>query len=142
MTEQTANGTATGTDRSIAALVSDLSSQVSRLVRDELRLAVAEVRAKITRLTRGAGLSGFAVVLAFFGAATLVAAAVLGLATAMPAWAAALVVGGAFLVLAALFGAAGVSQVRKGAPPVPEEAAAGVRADLETIGESREKART
>ena len=61
-------------------LVNDLSDQVSRLVKDELRLAKLELTAKGKRAGLGAGLAGAAGVVAFLGGATVVAALVLLLA--------------------------------------------------------------
>ncbi|MEV6909198.1 phage holin family protein [Amycolatopsis sp. NPDC051071] len=54
-------------DRSAAQLISDASEQLSRLVRDEMRLAVAEVQQKGKRVGVGAGLFGVAGVLALVG---------------------------------------------------------------------------
>jgi membrane protein len=84
-------------DRPIGQLVSDATEQITRLVRDEMRLAAAELQHKGKRLGAGAGLIGGAGVLAFYGGAALVAALILGLATQIVAWLAALIVGVAVL---------------------------------------------
>jgi hypothetical protein len=52
---------------STAGLLSSLTYQVTRLVRDEVRLAQAEVTTKAKRLGVGAGLFGGAGVLALLG---------------------------------------------------------------------------
>jgi uncharacterized membrane protein YqjE len=122
-------------DRSISQLVSDLSAQVSRLVRDELRLATAEPQRKGKRFCIGAGLAGAAGVLALLGAMTLVATAVLALATVMAAWTAALVVGVALLVVAGLAALIGRGQLKRAVPPVPEEAAASIQQDIKVVKE-------
>lgn len=62
--------------------------------------------------------------------------AVLGLATVLAAWLAALIVGAALLALAGVVSAAGISQVRKSAPPVPEQAVQSTKRDIETVKES------
>lgn len=54
-------------DRSVSELVNELSTQVSRLVRDELKLAQYELVGKAKRFGVGAGLAGAAGVLAWFG---------------------------------------------------------------------------
>ncbi|MCP2256353.1 putative Holin-X, holin superfamily III [Streptoalloteichus tenebrarius] len=121
--------------RSVAELVSDLTDQIRRLVRDEMRLAAVELRGKGRRLGAGAGLAGAAAVLAWYGGAALVAALVLVLALVMPAWVAALVVGVVLLLVGAVLGLSARQQVRRAGPPVPEEAVTGLRQDVETIKE-------
>jgi uncharacterized membrane protein YqjE len=120
-------------DRSVGELLTDLTDEMKRLVRDELRLAVFELRRKGKRMGMGAGLVGAAGLIALFGAATLVAAAVLALALAMPGWLAAVLVGVVLLLVAGVAGLVGGKQVKRAAPPVPEEAIAGVREDVDVI---------
>jgi uncharacterized membrane protein YqjE len=116
-------------------LVSDLSDQVSRLVKDELRLARLELTEKGKRAGFGAGLFGAAGMAAFFGGAVLVTAVVLLLALVMPAWAAAAIVAIVLLIVAALLGLIGKNQVKQAAPPVPEETIASVKADIDMVKE-------
>lgn len=120
-------------DRSVGELVSDLVDEVKRLVRDELRIAVFELRHKGKRMGRGAGLFGVSGVLALLGGMTLVACAVLALAIVMPAWLSALLIGGGLLVLAGLTALVGKHEVTQATPPVPEEAIAGLRDDARTV---------
>ncbi|HUR06628.1 MAG TPA: phage holin family protein [Nonomuraea sp.] len=116
-------------------LVNDLSEQVSRLVRDELRLARLELTRKGKRAGFGAGLFGAAGMAAFFGGAALVATVILLLALVLPAWAAAALVAGALFVVAAVLGLIGKNQVKQATPPVPEEAIASVKADIDMVKE-------
>ncbi|MFG1684227.1 phage holin family protein [Nonomuraea sp. NPDC049269] len=116
-------------------LVNDLSEQVSRLVRDELRLARLELTRKGKRAGFGAGLFGAAGMAAFFGGATLVATVILLLALVMPAWAAAALVAGVLFIVAAVLGLLGKKQVKQAAPPVPEEAIASIKADIDMVKE-------
>jgi heme A synthase len=67
------------------------------------------------------------------GLCVLVAAAVLALALVWPAWLAALVIGGAALVLAGLAAMFGRSALRRSLPPVPLWAISSVRQDIDTI---------
>ncbi|MEU3623174.1 hypothetical protein BS329_31770 [Amycolatopsis coloradensis] len=120
-------------DRSVGELVSDLSDEVKRLVRDEIRLAVAELQGKGKRMGVGAGLFGAAGLFALFGVATLIAAVVLALALVMPAWLAAVVTGAALLLIGGLSAVVGKKEVASATPPVPEEAIEGVREDVDTI---------
>ncbi|MFI9590394.1 phage holin family protein [Nonomuraea sp. NPDC052265] len=116
-------------------LVSDLSDQVARLVKDELRLARLELAEKGKRAGFGAGLFGAAGMAAFFGGAALVTAVVLLLALVMPGWVAAAIVGAALLIAAALLGLTGKNQVKQATPPVPEETIASVKADIDMVKE-------
>ncbi|PRX48615.1 putative superfamily III holin-X [Prauserella shujinwangii] len=122
-------------DRSVSQLVNDMSEQVSRLVRDEMRLAVSEVQRKGKRVGLGAGLAGAAGVTALLAAGALVAAAIMAIALVLPGWAAGLIVGGGLLLVAGLLGIVGKSQVQQGVPPVPQEAAESVQRDVESVRE-------
>ncbi|WP_280329018.1 phage holin family protein [Nocardia wallacei] len=122
-------------ERPVGELVGDASEQLSRLVRDEMRLAVAELQQKGKRTGVGAGLFGVAAVLAFYGGAALVACVVLALASALAGWLAALLVGVALLLVAGVTALIGVKQVRAATPPVPQEAVSGVQTDIETVKE-------
>jgi hypothetical protein len=110
---------------------------VSRLVRDELRLAAAEMTRKGARAGRGAGLFGGSGLLALYGMACLIGAAVAGLSLVWRVWLAALVVGAVVLLIAGLAALTGRAQLKKATPPVPEEAAASTR---ETVHELKERA--
>src|SRR5918992_5876641 len=79
-------------DRSISELVQRLSGQTQTLVRQELQLAQLELKQKGKRAGIGAGMFGGSGLFALYGLGALVAAAVLGLATAVDAWLAALIV--------------------------------------------------
>jgi hypothetical protein len=122
-------------DPSTAELIHRLTEQVSRLVRDELRLAQAELTSKGARLARGAGLFGGSGVIAVYAAGCLIAAAVAGLATVVAVWLAALVVGAALLACAGVAALAGKRQVSRGTPLVPQETIGSVKLDAETISE-------
>lgn len=91
------------TEPSAAELITNLSEQTSRLVRDELKLARAEMTESAKKGGMGAGLFGAAGILAGYGFAALVATAIIALALAVPAWLAGVI------VTAVLFAAAGVA---------------------------------
>ncbi|NKQ57155.1 phage holin family protein [Amycolatopsis sp. K13G38] len=119
--------------RSVAQLVQDASEQMRRLVRDELRLATSELKEKGKHAGVGAGLAGAAGIVAVFGGATLIAAAVLALALVVPAWLSALLIGAALLVIGGIAAMVGGKQLKSATPPVPEEAAAGVKKDVSAM---------
>lgn len=122
-------------EASTGELVGQASEQVSRLARDEIRLAVAELQTKGKRAGIGAGLFGGAGVIAWFGGMTLVAAVVLLLATVLDAWLAALIVAVALFLGAAVLALVGKKQVEQGTPPLPEEAIEGVKQDIAEVSE-------
>lgn len=116
-------------------LIRQMSEQVSRLVRDELRLAKVELTEKGKHAGIGAGLFGGAGVVALFGAGSLVAAVILLLAYVMPAWVAAAVVGVVLLALAGVLGLSGKRQVTEAAPPTPARTIESVRDDIYAVKE-------
>jgi uncharacterized membrane protein YqjE len=88
-------------DRSITTLLSDLAGETLLMARQELALFKAELREKLGRVGQGVTALGAGAMLAFSGWLVLLAAAVLGLATIVPAWLAALIVGLLVLGIAA-----------------------------------------
>lgn len=124
---------------STAELVQGAADQMSRLVRDELRLARAELTEKGRRAGAGAGLLGGGGLVAMYGVAALLAAIVFGLAEVMPGWLAAGFVGVVLLVIAAGLALAGRGRMRRGLPPVPEAAMDNVRQDIGTVASAVQK---
>ena len=123
-------------DKSVGDLVRSLSEDLSRLVRDEIRLAQAEVGEKAKKAGIGIGAFGGAGVIALYGLGVLIAAAVLGLAAAVPAWLAALIVGVVLFVIAAVAALIGRKKLQEAEPPVPTRAIASTKADVAEIKES------
>lgn len=127
-------------DASTGELLTRLSHDTSQLVRDEMALAKLEMTEKAKRIGLGAGLFSVAGLLAFFAVATLVATAVLGLAEALPAWLAALVVAVVLLLAAGAAALVGKRNVARGAPPVPSDTIESVKLDVAEVQEARHHA--
>jgi hypothetical protein len=123
-------------DTSTGQLIGQLTEQISRLVRDEARLAQAEVTQKAKRLGVGAGLFGGAGLFAFFGLAVLITTAVLLLDLVLPAWAAALIVAVVLFAVAGILALVGKKDVDKATPPIPTDAIASTKTDIATVKES------
>lgn len=123
-------------DASTGELVQRLTTQVSELVRSEFALATAELKNKGTKAGVGIGTAGAGGVLALYGGGALVAATVLGLATALDAWLAALVVGVVLLAVAGVLAALGIGKVKQAGSPVPEQALDSTRRDVATVKKS------
>lgn len=115
---------------SIGELTSDLGEQLSRLIRDEMRLAQAELKEKGKRAGIGAGLLGGAGLIAVYGLGCLIAAAILALSLVLDGWLAALIIGIALLAVAAVAGLMGKGQVQQAGPPVPTEALESTKKDI------------
>src|SRR5918912_1076453 len=90
--EETTVAQQAASDQSIGELVQQLSSQTATLVRKEIRLAQLELQEKGKHAGIGAGMFGGSGLVALYGLGALVAAAILGLATAVDGWLAALIV--------------------------------------------------
>ncbi|MEV0734051.1 phage holin family protein [Polymorphospora sp. NPDC050346] len=120
-------------EQSTAELVQHASEQVSRLVRDELALARAELTEKGKHAGVGAGLFGGGGALALYGLGALFVAFGLLLALVMPGWLAALIVAVVLFAAAGVLAMVGKKQVQQAVPPVPERAVDSVRADVDTV---------
>jgi MFS family permease len=110
--------------------VKQLSEQTSRLARQEIALARAELAVKGRRAGIGAGMFGGAGAIGFYALGALVAAAILGLATVFSGWLAALIVAGALGLLAGVLALSGKRKVQQATPPVPEQATESVKEDV------------
>ncbi|NYT95132.1 phage holin family protein [Salinispora sp. H7-4] len=128
-----ARPTQAGSEPSTAELVQRATEQVSRLVRDELALARAELAQKGKHAGIGIGLFGGAGMLALYGLGALVATVILLLALVLPAWVAALIVAVVLFVAAGALALVGKKQVGQAVPPVPAGTVRSVRADVDTV---------
>ncbi|MHA6757683.1 phage holin family protein [Streptacidiphilus sp. PAMC 29251] len=126
-------------DVPVGELISRATEQMSQLVREELQLARAEMVQKGKRFGIGGGLFGGAGLLAVLGLQALVVTAIAALALAVPVWASALIVAAALLVIAAVLAVAGKREIARAVPPAPEQAVAGLKADVETIKENAKR---
>jgi hypothetical protein len=99
-----------------------VAEHASALARLELELAALELKRKVTAIGIGIGLGiGAGIFLLFmlgFAFATIAAA----LATSMHTWIALLIVTGGLLLIAATLGILALGRIKKGTPPVPEQA--------------------
>lgn len=117
-------------DRSIGALLADIMGDLHVIVRGEVRLAKAELREEIAKAKRGVVLlvAGSLVLVAALGCVLL--AAIYGLSTMWPPWAAALAVGGGTALLGAVLALGGRKQMGAVELP-PQKTAASVKENLQ-----------
>jgi MFS family permease len=120
-------------NKSIGELAGQAAGQVSTLVRDEIKLAQAELGEKARGMGTGAGLYAAAGVLAGYGVGAGLLAAGFGLALVMPGWAAALVVMAVLFVVAVALALLARARLRQTSPVVPEQAIANIKNDVDTV---------
>ena len=136
MEDTTTARPATAQGSSTKDLVKHLSEQIGRLARDEVRLAQLEMMRAGQRVGLGIGMFTGGGLLALYGLGCLLAAAIIGLATAVAAWLAALIIGAGLLAAAGIAVLAGRAELKKAKPAGPDRAVDSVRADVEEIKES------
>jgi MFS family permease len=120
-------------DQSMAELTRQLADQTTSLVRHEVELAKAELAEKGKRAGIGAGTFGGAGVVALYVVGALVAAAISGLAMAVDAWLAGLIVGLVLAAVAGVLALIGKGKVQQATPPMPEQAITSAQEDVETV---------
>ena len=118
------------TDHSMGDLVQKATREMSALVRDEIALAKTEISGEVGKLGLGAGMLGGAGLVAHFGLLFLSLGGMFGLAEALPLWAAALIVGGVYVVLAGLLALTGKATLGS-LSPVPRRTLATLKEDAE-----------
>ncbi|GIF17555.1 VIT1/CCC1 family predicted Fe2+/Mn2+ transporter [Actinoplanes tereljensis] len=120
-------------EQSTAELVQRASEQLSRLVRDEISLAKAELAEKGKHAGIGVGLFGTSGVLALYGIGAAIATLIIVFDLFLPLWLAALIWTVALFLLAGVLALIGKNQVTKAVPPEPAAAIASVKADVDEV---------
>ena len=121
-------------DRGVGELVKDLANQTSTLVRQEIKLAQAEVTQKGKVAGRGAGMLAGAAVAALLALGALTALAIVALDSFMALWLAILIVTLVWAAIAAALAQAGRKSLRSATPPAPQT--------VETVKEDIQWAKT
>ena len=111
-----------GNNAGLGAAAKQVSEHASALFRLELELAALELKRKVAALGVGIGLGVGALVFLLFGLGFAFATVAAALATAMPTWAALLIVTGVLFLLVATLGILALGRIKKGTPPVPKQA--------------------
>jgi hypothetical protein len=117
----------------VGAAAKHVAEHASSLVRLELRLALLEIKKKVAALGLGIALLLGAAIFALFLLAFTLATITALIALALPVWAALLIMTGVVLGAAATLGLVGLGAVKKGAPPVPEQAIREAKLTTEAI---------
>jgi uncharacterized membrane protein YqjE len=118
-------------DESMGELFKQLSDELSTLVRQELRLAQAEMTEKGKKAGIGIGMFGGAGLVSFLALQALTACLVALLATAMDVWIAALIITVVYAAVGGVLAITGKKRVAEATPPVPEQTAATLKEDVQ-----------
>jgi hypothetical protein len=102
-----------------AKLVAEKASTIARL---ELELASIELKKKIAAIGVGLGLGIGALLVLVYALGFLFATIAAGLAEFLATWLALLIVGVGLLLTAGILGLLAVRSLKRGTPPVPEQA--------------------
>ncbi|MBA2568304.1 MAG: phage holin family protein [Actinobacteria bacterium] len=109
-------------DRGLGAAVKDVTEHASTWFRLERELAILELKKKVTALGVGIGLGLGAAVIGLFGLGFLFATSAAALDTFMPRWLSLLIVTLFLFAIAGVLGVLALGRIKKGTPPVPEQA--------------------
>jgi uncharacterized membrane protein YqjE len=120
-------------DASTSELVTRLTQQSTELIRNELRLAQAEMTEKAKHAGVGARLFGGAGLVALYGVGALIATVILVLSLLMPAWLSALIVTVVLFAIAGVVALMGKKQVTQATPAAPRHTIESVKQDVDTI---------
>jgi Putative Actinobacterial Holin-X, holin superfamily III len=113
-----------------AKLVADKANSIVRL---ELALAAAELKRKLRALGLGIVMVAGAAIFVVFGLVLGLATIAAALATVFSTWLALLIVTGGLFVLAGVLAVLGIGRIKKGTPPVPEQAIAEAKLTAEAL---------
>ena len=124
---------ATSSDRSLAEITKDLTSDLSRLVHTVIALAKTEIHQNVSRLGTGAGLLGGAGFIGVFALEFILLALMFGLsALGLSLWLSALIVAVVLGVVAAVLAMRGKKSMQ-GASLTPTHAIEQMKTDVEVI---------
>ncbi len=127
-------------ERTLGKLVADATSEISGIMRAEIALAKAELRADVKNGAVAGGMFGAAGYLALVASILLFIAAAYGLVAAgLPPWAAFLILAVVLLVVAGILALIGRSRVSKVGPP--ERTIRSTKETLEAIKPSGQRGR-
>ena len=99
-----------------------VAEHASTLAKLELELAGLELKRKAGALGAGVGLGIGAAIFAVYAVGFLFATAAIALATVLDLWLAVLLVAVGLLTVAAILGLLALGRIKRGTPPVPEQA--------------------
>ena len=115
--------------RSLFGLIGSLPGLISDLIRAELDRLKDEIATKAKAAGIGVALFAAAALFGFFALAVLLAAAILGIAVALPAW----LPGALLLIITAILAFVGIKRFQAGTPPTPQDTIGSVKQDVRVL---------
>lgn len=109
-------------EQTLGAAAKQVAEHASTLARLELELAATELKGKVAALGKGAGFGAGALFFVLYAIGFLFATIAAALATFLSTWLALLLVTLVLLLGAGLLGLLAVRSLKRGTPPVPEQA--------------------
>jgi uncharacterized membrane protein YqjE len=117
----------------VGTAAKQVAEHASALARLELELAGLELKRKAGALGAGAGLAAGAAVLGVFALGFLFATIAAALSIVLDTWLALLLVTAGLLALAAVLALLALKRIKRGTPPVPEQAIAEAKLTTEAL---------
>jgi hypothetical protein len=122
-------------EQPIGELFKQLSADLSTLVRQELKLAQAEMTEKGKKAGMGIGMFGASGILGLLALGAITTCVIAALSTGMEVWIAALIVTVVYAAVAGVLALVGRNRVSEATPPLPEQT-------IETVKEDAQWAKT
>jgi hypothetical protein len=107
-------------ERSLGDIVSDVTQNLTTLIRQEMDLAKTEMKQEVAKVGKGAGLLGGAGLAGWFLLLFASLTLMYGLNEFMPIWVAALIVTAIWAVVAAVLALTGKKAIKEANPQLPE----------------------
>jgi Putative Actinobacterial Holin-X, holin superfamily III len=108
--------------QSLGSAAKQVAEHASALARLELELAATEIKSKVGALGKGAAFGAVALFFLLYAIGFIFATIAAALATFLSTWLALLLVTIFLLLGVGLFGLLALNSLKRGAPPVPEQA--------------------
>jgi uncharacterized membrane protein YqjE len=115
-------------ERGIADILKDTVSNIQDIIRSEIQLGKIEIKEELSKAKAAGVMFGAAASLAFFGLGFCLLCIVYALALVLPAWAAAMIVGVAALLIGGILFSVG--RARWGKVKIPEKTVFTVKEDI------------
>jgi len=122
-------------DRSLSALLSDVTGEIATLFRQEVELARVETSEQVSRAAKAGAMLGAAAVVGFLTLILLAFAAAWGLTEVVPEGVAFLIVGLVFGLVAAVLASAGKKKIAS-IRPVPDQTVQTLKDDVQVAKDS------
>lgn len=119
-------------NKTVFQLIGELPEILSDLISSEIEFLKKQAITGLKNAGIGIGLFVAAAVFLYFALWVFIATAILGIATALPPWLAALIVAVALLIIAVVFALIGVNRIKKG-NPVPPESIDSLKSDVQAF---------